>query len=116
VDDSVLQYEEKMWELFELTKKQMPELTDAYYGGVKGAVYKDGAINLKTKRFLSLAIAVQAGCTDCMISQTEKALSLGATVQEIFEVCAVAVSMGGTLAWSKALVVARYLAERELVS
>ncbi|KIX12783.1 alkylhydroperoxidase [Dethiosulfatarculus sandiegensis] len=94
----------------------MPELTDAYYGKVKKAVYKDGALNLKTKRFLSLAIAVQSGCKDCMISQTEKALSLGATVEEIFEVCSVAVSMGGTLAWSQALVVAQYLAEKDLIS
>jgi AhpD family alkylhydroperoxidase len=115
VSDSVLKYEEKMWELFEVTKDQMPELTEAYYGGVKDAVYNDGALDLKTKRLMSLAVGIQAGCKDCMISQTSKALELGATPAEIFETCSVAVSMGGTLAWSKALVVADYLQERGLI-
>jgi hypothetical protein len=50
-----------------------------------------------------------------MISQTSKALDLGAIAAEIFEVCSVAVSMGGTLAWSNALVVADYLRERGLI-
>lgn len=116
MSDSVLQYEEKMWALFELTKDQMPDLAEAYYEAVKDAVYSDGALDLKTKRLMSLAVAVQAGCKDCMISQTSKALDLGATSAEIFEVCSVAVSMGGTLAWSKALVVADYLQERGLIN
>ena len=115
MNDSVLRYEEKMWELFDLTKDQMPDLSDAYYGGVKDAVYSDGALDMKTKRLMSLAVAIQAGCKDCMLSQTSKALDLGATPAEIFEVCSVAVSMGGTLAWSKALVVADYLQERGLI-
>ncbi|QTA84162.1 carboxymuconolactone decarboxylase family protein [Desulfonema magnum] len=115
MSESVLQYEEKMWEMFDLTKEHMPDLTEAYYGAVKNAVYCDGALDLKTKRLMSLAIGIQAGCKDCMISQTSKLLDLGATPAEIFEVCAVAVSMGGTLAWSKALVVADYLQERGLI-
>jgi AhpD family alkylhydroperoxidase len=113
--DSILNYEEKMWQLTETTKREMAELTDAYYGGVKEAVYREGAIELKTKRLMALAVAIQAGCKDCMISQTAKALELGATRGEIFETCSVAISMGGTLAWSKALVVADYLREKELV-
>lgn len=113
--NSVLQYEEKVWELFDVTREQMPGLTEAYYGSVKDAVYNDGALDLKTKRLMSLAVAIQAGCKDCMLSQTSKALDLGATTAEIFEVCSVAISMGGTLAWSKVLVVADYLQERGLI-
>lgn len=115
MNDSILQYEEKMWELFGLTKEQMPQLSEAYYGPVKDAVYTDGALDLKTKRLMSLAIALQAGCKDCMISQTSHALDQGATPAQIFEVCQVAVSMGGTLAWSKVLLVADYLQERGLI-
>jgi AhpD family alkylhydroperoxidase len=115
MSDSILQYEERMWSLFDVTREQMPELTEAYYGGVKEAVYSDGALGLKTKRLMSLAVGIQAGCKDCMISQTSKALELGATVAEIFETCSVAISMGGTLAWSKALVVTDYLQERGLI-
>jgi AhpD family alkylhydroperoxidase len=64
---------------------------------------------------MSLAVAIQAGCRDCMISQASRALEHGATTEEIFETCAVAISMGGTLAWSKALVVADYLREKEII-
>jgi len=112
MDDTILRYEDKMWELFDVSKEHMPDLTEAYYEGVKNAVYSEGALDLKTKRLMSLAVAIQAGCKDCMISQTSKALDLGATIPEIFETCAVAISMGGTLAWSKALVVVDYLEER----
>ncbi|TWI72996.1 AhpD family alkylhydroperoxidase [Desulfobotulus alkaliphilus] len=111
----ILEYEEKMWELFELTKKQMPDLSEAYYGSVKNAVYGEGSLSIKNKRLISLAIGIQAGCKDCMISQTSKALDSGATIEEIFEVCAISVSMGGTLAWSKALIVADYLQERGII-
>lgn len=115
MNESILHYEERIWDLFELTGQQMPDLKTAYYDHVKGAVYRDGALNVKVKRLISLAVAVQAGCKDCMISQTSHALELGATPEEIFEACAVAISMGGTLAWSKVLVVADYLQERGLI-
>jgi alkylhydroperoxidase/carboxymuconolactone decarboxylase family protein YurZ len=49
-----------------------------------------------------------------MIS-TSRALDLGATPAEILETCSVAVSMGGTLAWSKMLWLANYLQERGVV-
>ena len=93
----------------------MPDVSEAYYDAVKNAVYNDGALDIKTKTLISLAVAVQAGCRDCMISQTSKGLELGAAPAEIFEVCTVAISMGGTLAWSKVLVVADYLQERGLI-
>jgi AhpD family alkylhydroperoxidase len=116
MNDSILNYEEKMWQLFDVSQQEMPDLANAYYGAVKDAVYKNGCLNIKTKRLMSLAVAIQAGCKDCMISQTSKALELGATPAEIFEVCSVVISMGGTLAWSKTLVVADYLREKEMIS
>jgi alkylhydroperoxidase/carboxymuconolactone decarboxylase family protein YurZ len=39
----------------------MPDLAEAYYGGVKDAVYSDGALDLKTKRLMSLAVACPGG-------------------------------------------------------
>ena len=115
MDDSILKYEKKLWQLFDITKNEMTDLAEAYYGPVKDAVYKEGSLDIKTKRLMSLAVAVQAGCKDCMISQTSKALEFGATQAEIFEACSVAISMGGTLAWSQALVVADYLREKEII-
>ena len=115
MSESILQYEEKMWQLFDISKEQMFDLSEAYYGSVKDAVYCEGALSTKTKRLMSLAVAIQAGCKDCMISQTSHAIELGATSVEFFEVCSVAVSMGGTLAWSNVLVVAEYLKERGMI-
>ena len=41
MNDSILNYEEAMWQLYDATKMQMPELADAYYGAVKDAVYRE---------------------------------------------------------------------------
>lgn len=116
MEKALLQYEEEMWELFAITKEKMPDLAKAYYGPVKDAVYSNGRLDGKTKRLISLAVAIEGGCKDCIISQTSKALELGASPAELFETCAVAISMGGTLAWSKSLVVANYLKEKGLVT
>ncbi len=111
-----LAYEENMWQLFHCSKEAMPDLANAYYGHVKNAVYKDGALSLKTKRLMALSIAIQAGCKDCMISQTASALESGGTPSEIFEACSVAISMGGTLAWSNTLIVIGYLKEKGIIN
>lgn len=115
MDENILNHEQKMLKLFELSQSQMPELTKAYYGSVKEAVYREGSLDLKTKRLISLGIAIQAGCRECMISQTSKAIELGASTSEIFQVCSVAVAMGGTLAWSKVLIVTEYLREHDFI-
>jgi alkylhydroperoxidase/carboxymuconolactone decarboxylase family protein YurZ len=65
---------------------------------------------------MSLGRGHSSGMQNCMISQTSKALELGATAEELLETCSVVVSMGGTLAWSNSLVVAGYLREREIIT
>ena len=45
MDDSILKYEEKLWPLFDITKNEMPDLAEAYYGPVKDAVYKEGSLD-----------------------------------------------------------------------
>jgi AhpD family alkylhydroperoxidase len=115
MSDSVLQEEAKRQDLFVATKEHMPELAEAYYGPVKQAVYRDDALDLKTKRLISLGIAIQAGCKGCILAQTNHSLNLGASVAEIFDVCRVAISMGGTMAWSHVILVADYLQERGLL-
>ena len=76
MDDSILAYEEKLWQLFDITKNEMPDLAEAYYGSVKDAVCKEGPLDIKAKRLMSLAVAVQAASKDCMISQTSKLWNL----------------------------------------
>jgi len=114
MDESIREDEEQLWQLLDITKNEMPDLAEAHSGSVKDAVYKDGSLDFKTKRLLSLAAAVQAACKG-MISQTSKALEFGAAPEEIFEACSVAIRMGGTLGKSQALVVADHLREKEII-
>ena len=72
-----------------------PEINTAM-DGVRNVVYKDGALSLKTKRLISLGIALRAGCVNCIISQVMHALNAGASTDEILETLAVEVSMSGT--------------------
>ena len=61
-----------------------------------GEVYRDGALDSKTKRLMALAVAVVDNCEGCTLAQTIYALEQGATVDEIMETCEVAMSIGGT--------------------
>ncbi len=78
-------------------------------------MFNEGPPGLKTKRLVALGIAIQNGCSPCIISQTNHALEQGASVEEIIGVCSVAISMGGTLAWSNMLEVVKYLREKGLI-
>mgnify|MGYP001143082262 CR=1 FL=1 len=73
----------------------LPEAMAAY-SAFRKAVYRDGALSLKTKRLIALAAGFQAGCTRCIIGQTKDAVKAGATKAEILEAVAVAIVMGGT--------------------
>jgi AhpD family alkylhydroperoxidase len=73
----------------------LPEAMKSY-SAFRKEVYRDGALNLKTKRLIALAAGLQAGCTRCIIGQTKDAVKAGATKAEILETVAVAIVMGGT--------------------
>ena len=73
----------------------LPELMAPYTAFRKG-VYKDGALDAKTKRLIALAAGFMAGCTRCIIGQTKDAVKAGATKAEILETVAVAIVLGGT--------------------
>lgn len=90
----------------------MPELNAACYGEARDSVHADGAIDLKTKRLMSLAIAVREGCKPCMISQTGHALANGATAEEIPETCGVVIGMGGAPTWPNVITAVEYLRKR----
>ena len=74
-------------------------------------VYKDGALSSKIKRLMSLALALGAGCTNCILAQTNHALDAGATKKEILETLSVAVSMRGTTGVAESLRVIKLLDE-----
>ena len=75
--------------------------------------YKDGLLSRKVKRLIALGIALGAGCTGCILGQTNHSLNAGATKNEIFEVIGVAMSMRGTTGGSEALKVIKFLDEMD---
>ncbi|MGE4193342.1 MAG: carboxymuconolactone decarboxylase family protein [Pseudodesulfovibrio sp.] len=98
---------ERNWAAF---KRAMPELTQAQEAHTM-EVYKDGEVGGKHKRLMALVGALVSGCRGCILFQTNAALELGATAGEILESCAVAVSLGGTMASANTARVIEYLVE-----
>ena len=90
--------------------EQMPELAQQLGSQIKES-YKDGAIDSKTKRLMAMAIALGAGCRNCVLGQAEAALDLGATTEEFLETISVVVSMRGTTGVAESLRVIQLLDE-----
>ena len=74
-------------------------------------VYRDGALSLKVKRLMSLAIALRASCRNCILAQTMFALEAGATTEEVLETLSVVVSKSGTTGVAESLRVVQLLEE-----
>ena len=60
-----------------------------------GEVYKDGALTVKEKEFVTLGIAIAGRCEGCIEAHVRNLVNLKATREEIAEVISVAVAMGG---------------------
>jgi len=90
--------------------EQLPDVL----GGVRDQAeeaYKDGALDTKTKRLMALALALGAGCRNCVLGQATYALENGATREEFLEVISVVVSMRGTTGVAESLRVVQFLDE-----
>lgn len=74
-------------------------------------VYQEGTLSRKIKRLMALAIALRAGCTNCIVGQTMRSLEEGATREEILETIAVNMAMSGTTGVAEALRVLKLLDE-----
>ena len=101
----------QMWELYE---KCNPDIAQAY-NELPMEVYKDGVLPGKFKRLMALTGALVHGCRACILYQTEEALALGTTAEEILEACAVAISLGGTMAAGETTRVVQFLEEKGLL-
>ena len=56
---------------------------------------EDGALNMKVKEMMALAISVVVGCDGCIAYHVHDAVKAGATRQELLETIGVALLMGG---------------------
>ena len=97
-------------QLLERFRRALPDVMNAA-AGVSNEVYKDGALSTKVKRLIAMSIALRAGCTNCILAQTERALDAGATKDEILETLAVEIGMSGTTGVAESLRVIKFLEE-----
>jgi AhpD family alkylhydroperoxidase len=101
----------QMWAIY---KQCIPDVASAY-DELPMEVYKDGVLSGKIKRMMALTGALVHGCEACILFQTEEALALGATAEEILEACAVAISLGGTMGAGETTRVVQLLEEKGLL-
>jgi len=72
----------------------IPEVWGAYVD-MHRAVLRDGALPVKLKELIALAIAVTRECDGCIATHARGAARRGATVEEAAEALGVAVLMNG---------------------
>ncbi|WP_319826030.1 carboxymuconolactone decarboxylase family protein [Thalassovita sp.] len=74
--------------------KCIPDTTRAF-GALGKAVKEGGTLDFKTKEFVALGIAVSQRCEACIVLHVETLVRAGATRDEIGDVLAMSIQMGG---------------------
>ncbi|RMF74535.1 MAG: carboxymuconolactone decarboxylase family protein [Planctomycetota bacterium] len=75
-------------------KEQAPNIARGF-GGLFQAVMKDGALSVREKELIALALGLAERCSPCINLHVEKCLKAGATREQILEAAGVAVMMRG---------------------
>jgi AhpD family alkylhydroperoxidase len=86
----------------------LPSFTDPQ-AAMTEATYKDGALSKKVKLLMALAIALRAGCTNCIVAHAVRALEAGVSKDEILETLSVVVLMSGKTGIGESLRVIKLL-------
>jgi AhpD family alkylhydroperoxidase len=81
--------------------ERTPEVAKAFTE-MRNAVYKEGALDERTKELISIAASVLMRCERCTEIHAERARKHGATDEQIAEAvaCAMFVAAGSQLSWS----------------
>ena len=74
--------------------QNLPDMAQAF-SGLFSKVMKEGALSVKEKELIALAIGVSQKCTPCIRLHVKKSLAAGASKEEILEAASVSVMMGG---------------------
>ena len=88
------QFLEDFGKAVEEMKAQTPDVVSSF-GGMFARIMKSGALDVKQKELIALAVGLAVRCKPCIILHVQKSLQAGATRQEILEAAGVAVMMGG---------------------
>ena len=81
--------------------EKTPEVAKAF-SEMRNAVYKEGALDGRTKELISIAASVLMRCERCTEIHAERARKHGTTDDQIAEAvaCAMFVAAGSQLSWS----------------
>ena len=71
-----------------------PEAMKAF-AGLSAAVKGNGVLGVKEKEFVALGISVAVRCEACIAFHVEALMATGATREELADVLAMAIQMGG---------------------
>jgi AhpD family alkylhydroperoxidase len=86
-------YSQRKNMLGRLTKELSSQM--AGFAQLHKSAVSEGALSVKVKELIALAIAVSARCEGCIAFHTHDAIRAGASRQEILEALGVAILMGG---------------------
>jgi AhpD family alkylhydroperoxidase len=75
-------------------RKEMPEVMTGF-ATLSQAATKEGALDKKTKELIAMALAVANHCPGCIGFHSHTLVKLQASRQELLEVLAMAIYMGG---------------------
>ena len=107
---SEVELNNRRMQLLDRFQEILPEVRAAQFNTID-VVYQDGALSKKVKRLMSLAMAIGMHCANCTLSQTNRSLEAGATIDEILEVLSVVVCMMGNSGIAESLKVIDFLDE-----
>lgn len=75
-------------------KTQSPDVAKSF-GGMFQGLMGQSALTVREKELVALGIALSQRCEPCIYSHVEKCLKAGATPEQVRDVAAVGVVMGG---------------------
>lgn len=94
MSNEVQLFYEKYKKDFGKLRQSMPDTVKGF-GALFDFVMKDGALSLKHKELIALAIGVAVRCEPCVSLHVKKCLAAGATREEILDAVSVCVMMQG---------------------
>ena len=81
--------------------EMLPETAEAF-GKMRNSVFKDAFLDLKTKELIAVASSVLMRCQFCVYTHSQRAITAGATKEEIADAISVAmfIAAGSQIGWT----------------
>ncbi len=96
MSDRIQQWKQEREALNEVVLKH-DDLNIRRFFGIDTAVYRDGALDAKTKEMLGLVASLVLRCDDCITYHTIRVAELGVSDKEFDEVMSIGLVVGGSI-------------------